>query len=266
LPPDASELLGLALSMATAVAERHHAGGTGKVQSKSSRTDPVTDVDRDSESIVTAMLAEHRPGDSVLGEEGAATIGTTGVRWVIDPLDGTVNYLYGLPSHAVSIAAEYKGATVVAVVHDTALSTVYSAALGQGATCDGQPIAPNAVSDPSHALVATGFGYEAATRARQAAVLARFLPHVRDIRRAGSAAVDLCWAARGFVDAYYEVGPQLWDVAAGTLIVTEAGGRVSYDPSTKRTLAAGPDLFGPLDALISRAEAVNVAPDSAAPA
>ena len=236
------------------MAARHRRGGTGKVQSKSSDTDPVTDVDRESEQIVIAMLAEHRPGDGVLGEEGADTIGTTGVRWVIDPLDGTVNYLYGLPSHAVSIAAQYEGTTIAAVVHDTALDTVYAAALGHGATRDGRPIAPNRVSDPASALVATGFGYDAEVRASQGEILARFLPHVRDIRRAGSAAVDLCWTACGVVDAYYEVGPNLWDVAAGALIVAEAGGRVSHDQTSKRILAAGSELFGPLDSLVSQAE------------
>jgi len=240
--------------MAAAVATRHRRGDIGEVQSKSSDTDPVTDVDRESEDIVIAMLAEHRPDDGVLGEEGADTAGTTGVRWVVDPLDGTVNYLYGLPSYAVSIAAQYEGTTIAAVVHDTALDTVYVASLGHGATRDGRPIAPNIVKDPTSALVATGFGYEADARAKQAATLAGFLPHVRDIRRAGSAAVDLCWTACGLVDAYYEVGPNLWDVAAGALIVAEAGGRVSHDQAGKRILAAGSELFGPLDALISRAE------------
>lgn len=240
--------------MAEAVATRHRRGGTGKVQSKSSGTDPVTDVDRESERIVVSMLAKHRPDDGVLGEEGANTVGTTGVRWVIDPLDGTVNYLYGLPSYAVSIAAQYEGTTIAAVVHDTALGTVYAAALGHGATRDGQPIMPNTLADPAKALVATGFGYEADTRSIQGKTLAGFLPHIRDIRRAGSAAVDLCWTASGLVDAYYEVGPNLWDVAAGALIVTEAGGSVSHDETTRRILAAGSDLFGPLDALISRAE------------
>ena len=169
--------------------------------------------------------------------------GTTGIRWIVDPLDGTVNYLYRFPAHAVSIAVEVDGQTVAGVVHDTALGVVYAAALGHGATGDGRPISPNIVHEPGQALLATGFAYLAETRASQAATFARFLPLVRDIRRAGSSALDLCWTACGLVDAYYETGPHLWDVAAGVLIVKEAGGVASYDDGSKRVLAAGFDAL-----------------------
>lgn len=252
--PGPVELRDLAIAIAAEVADRHAAGTTGAVGSKSTSTDPVTDVDRDSEEIVTAVLRELRPNDAILGEEGVDVTGTTRIRWIVDPLDGTVNYLYRFPAHAVSIAVEVDGQTVAGVVHDTALGVVYAAALGHGATGDGRPISPNIVHEPGQALLATGFAYLAETRAIQAATLARFLPLVRDIRRAGSSALDLCWTACGLVDAYYETGPNLWDVAAGVLIVKEAGGVASYNDGNKRVLAAGLALYSPLNDIISRAE------------
>lgn len=256
-------LLELAIDFAERVADRHAAGGTGDVDSKSSSTDPVTQVDTDSEQMITEAIRATRPNDGIFGEEGIDVTGTSGFRWIIDPLDGTVNYLYGFAAHAVSIAVEQTSqgetTTIVGVVHDTALGNVYSAAAGNGAWVHRgeqlpRPLRANDVSDPGHALLATGFGYDPEVRRAQGKTIAQLLPQVRDIRRAGSAALDMCFVASGSVDAYYETGPHLWDVAAGSLIVAEAGGRVTYDPDRRRVIAAGRYLYDPLEDLIVAAE------------
>jgi len=256
-------LLDLALDFAAKAAERHAAGDTGTVAAKSSATDPVTQVDIDSERLITDAIRAARPDDGIFGEEGVDVEGTSGLRWIIDPLDGTVNYLYGFASHAVSIAIEHASSnaatTIVGVVHDTATGNVYSAAAGHGAWVhrDDQQkhrLQVNDVSDVSQALLATGFGYDPEVRREQGTTIAGILPHVRDIRRAGSAAIDMCFVASGSVDAYYETGPHLWDVAAGALIVEEAGGRVAYDVGRRRVIAAGPSLYEPLEDLVAAAE------------
>lgn len=201
-----------------------HLPGDRSVTTKSSDTDVVTEVDRASEALLLARLLGERPEDGILGEEGTSRAGTSGVRWVVDPLDGTVNYLYRIPAFAVSVAAEVDGVSVAGCVFDPSRGETFAAALGHGATRNGVAIAPSSVSDPRQALVGTGFGYETAVRERQGIVIARVLPRVRDIRRGGSAALDLCWVACGRLDAYFERGVQAWDVAAGGLIVREAGG------------------------------------------
>jgi len=201
-----------------------HLPGDRTVTTKSSDTDVVTEVDRASEALLLARLLGERPDDGILGEEGTSRAGTSGIRWVVDPLDGTVNYLYRIPAFAVSVAAEVDGVSVAGCVFDPSRGETFAAALGHGATRNGVPIAPSAATDPGQALVGTGFGYETALRERQGAVVARVLPRVRDIRRGGSAALDLCWVACGRLDAYFERGVQAWDVAAGGLIVREAGG------------------------------------------
>lgn len=229
--PDLFVLLDVAREAAAAASEvllaRFRRPATG-VATKSSRTDPVSDADRLAEAAVGEVLRERRPGDSVLGEEGGETrAGTTAVRWVVDPLDGTVNYLYGLPAWAVSVAAEVDAATVAAVVAQPCTGEVFAACRGGGATLDGAALAVSHAGELSTALVATGFAYTPAVRAAQAQVLAGLLPRVRDVRRGGSAALDLAHVAAGRVDAYYETGLALWDVAAGRLLVTEAGGTVA---------------------------------------
>lgn len=197
------------------------------VRTKSSPTDPVTLADTETEQLVRDRLAQVRPGDSVLGEEGGATPSDGAVRWVVDPIDGTVNFLYGIPAYAVSIAAQVDGISVAGAVADVVADRVYSAASGGGAhvLADGRrlPLACNRVGDLSMALLGTGFGYAPGRRAAQAALLRRILPEVRDVRRMGSAALDLCLVAAGRLDVYYEHGLQVWDWAAGALIAAEAG-------------------------------------------
>jgi myo-inositol-1(or 4)-monophosphatase len=225
------------------------------VDSKTTPTDVVTDMDRASERLIVSALHAARPDDGMLGEEGAAAAGTSGVRWVIDPIDGTVNYLYDLPAWAVSIAAEVDGEGVAGVVHIPVLGETYTAVRGRGAWLDGRPIRANPPAALDRALVATGFGYAATRRARQAEVLLGLLSHVRDIRRIGSCSVDLCLLACGRVDAYYERGVQPWDFAAGGLIAREAGALVAglhgQPPSSEFLLAAPPGLFEPLHDLLA---------------
>lgn len=248
----------LAADAATLLLE--HQGDPGTIATKTSATDLVSEVDRASERLIVDAIRRERPGDGVLGEEGTDDDdGTTGWRWVIDPLDGTINYLYGLPSYAVSIAVEHQGRAVVGVVAHPAHRETFTAVRGRGATRNGATITANHQGELGAALVGTGFSYESHKRVRQAAVLAQVLPAVRDIRRAGAASVDLCWVACGRLDGYYEVGLQPWDFAAGALIAAEAGARTGDldggRPSGHLTLAAAPPLFEPLRHLLVAAGA-----------
>ena len=186
----------------------------------------VSDADRDAEAVIEAILLGERPGDGLLGEEGADTRAEGDRRWVVDPLDGTTNYLYGFPAWVVSIALEDGEGGAVGVVLDPLRDELFSAVRGEGAHVNGEPIEVSGREHLDRALIGTGFGYDADRRAKQAAVLARLLPAVRDIRRAGAAALDLCMVAAGRLDGYYERGLQRWDWAAGRLIVEEAGGSV----------------------------------------
>ncbi|MBX7159167.1 MAG: inositol monophosphatase [Acidimicrobiia bacterium] len=233
---DPDELLDVAREAAAAAAavllSRFRKPATG-VTTKSSRTDPVSDADRLAEAAIGEVLRHRRPGDTVLGEESGETQqGTGSVRWVVDPLDGTVNYLYGQPMWAVSIAAEMAGAVVAGVVAQPCTGEVFAARRGGGASLDGETLTVSASRELSTSLVATGFAYLPEIRARQAAVLTGLLPRVRDVRRGGSAALDLAHVAAGRLDVYYETGLAIWDVAAGRLLVTEAGG-------TSTALASG---------------------------
>jgi myo-inositol-1(or 4)-monophosphatase len=260
--PDPAELLALAVATAREAAElvaRGRASARDHVDVKSSPVDVVTAVDRASEELVTARLVSARPGDALLGEEGADRTGTTGVRWVVDPIDGTVNFLYGLPYYAVSIAAEVDGVVRAGVVLNAATGELFSALAGGGAwrTVPGgepQPLVVGAPPSLEQALVATGFGYRVEQRVAQGAVAARLLPRVRDIRRFGSSALDLCAVAAGRVDAYFELDLKPWDHAAGALVAAEAGavlsglhGRPFADPLA---VAAAPSIAGPLRALL----------------
>jgi len=193
------------------------------VTTKSSATDLVTEFDQWAEATIVESISLARPDDGFLGEEGTAADGSSGVVWLIDPIDGTTNFVYDLPGCSVSIAAEVDGVTCVGVVHDLVRDERFIASLGRGATRDGQPISASPKADLSTALVATGFSYDADRRRAQATVLIELLPAVRDIRRLGGAAVDLCALACGRVDAYYERGLSPWDSAAGALIAAEAG-------------------------------------------
>jgi myo-inositol-1(or 4)-monophosphatase len=256
---DLAALLDLAVDLATragALLMDRFETRRATVDTKTSATDMVTEIDRASEAFIVKALIEGRPDDGILGEEGASREGTTGLRWVIDPLDGTTNYLYGLPAFAVSIAAELDGRAVVGVVADPSHNETFTATEGGGAFRNGSPIAVSGASDLATALIATGFGYRRDQRARQARVLTEVLPAVRDVRRFGSAALDLCSVACGRLDAYYEVGIQHWDVAAGGLIASEAGAHVeglreaATGSDRARVIAASPALADPLRRLL----------------
>ncbi|TLG16382.1 inositol monophosphatase [Nocardia cyriacigeorgica] len=257
--PDAAELRRLAVELAETAAAHVRtrrpevfgpAGDAdGAVQSKSTPTDPVTVVDTETEQLIRTMLARLRPADHILGEEGGGDLSRADddtVVWVVDPIDGTVNFLYGIPAYAVSVAAMRGGRSIAGAVVDVAAERTYHAGLGLGAErvdADGSvhPLRCTPVEEVRMALVATGFGYGAARRARQAALVAEVLPRVRDIRRIGAAALDLCMVAEGRVDAHYEHGLNPWDWAAGALIATEAGARVVAPPS--HSAGAAGELF-----------------------
>jgi len=256
------ELLGLATNLAANAAAVLVDGLTrhrSEISTKSSPTDMVTEMDRAAEAMIVAGVRRARADDGIVGEEGADHEGTSGVRWIIDPIDGTTNYLYGFPGFAVSIAAEYHGDVVIGVVHDPTHRDVFQAARGSGATRNGARIRASTKDDLQTALVGTGFSYEPERRRRQANVLVQVLPHVRDIRRMGSAAVDLCSVACGRLDAFYERGLGPWDLAAGALIAQEAGARVGDlaggPASGEFVLAASNGLFEPLRALLDTAGA-----------
>jgi myo-inositol-1(or 4)-monophosphatase len=199
------------------------AAGVRDVGTKSSITDLVTEHDRAAEELISSRLSATRPDDSLMGEEGTARQGTSGVRWVVDPIDGTTNFWYGLPGWSISIAAADDDGPAVGVVHAPTTGETFRAVRGGGATRNGQPIAPSACTDLAAALVGTGFAYRVAARERQGHRIAHLLPRVRDIRRLGSAAMDLCYAASGRLDVYFEEHLGAWDVAAGLLIAREAG-------------------------------------------
>jgi myo-inositol-1(or 4)-monophosphatase len=255
-PPDPIELRDLALAVAVPIGRALRVTGDRVWQpdTKSSATDLVTEADRATEVALVEGLLAARPGDGVLGEEGAARASSTGVTWVIDPIDGTTNFVYGYPGFNVSVAAELDGEVVAGVVVDVLHDEVFAAARGKGATCNGAPIRCNEATDLAHALVATGFGYTADQRARQAQLLTTVLPAVRDIRRGGAAAVDLCWVGCGRVDGYYEEGLKQWDLAAGGLVAREAGATVAQCPvpdgGLAVTVAAPPGLFEALAGLV----------------
>jgi myo-inositol-1(or 4)-monophosphatase len=252
--PDPRELAALAKSVAREAADMLLAGHSqaAVVQVKSSPTDVVTQLDRAAEQLIRDRLLAARPTDAILGEEGGQ-IGQGSVRWVVDPLDGTVNYLYGFPDWAVSIAAEVDGEVVAGAVCVPLQRNMFTATLGGGAWLESdwqagpQRLACNSGVALASALVATGFSYAAARRATQGEVAAAVLPQVRDIRRTGSAANDLCSVAAGRVDAYYEQGVHEWDIAAGGLIAREAGavmGGLGGRPAGEAmTIAADPALF-----------------------
>jgi myo-inositol-1(or 4)-monophosphatase len=273
------ELLRIAVAAATAagrlLASWRRDGRPEVVEVKSSPTDVVTQMDRQSEALITENIRAVRPGDAILGEEGGQTAGglpgsgggagsgpghgTARVRWVVDPLDGTVNYLYGLPDWSVSVAAEVDGTVVAGVVDVPRHGETFTAALGGGAWLHREggalPLHCTTGVALGQALIATGFGYAAERRRVQGEVAAALLPHVRDIRRGGSASVDLCSVAAGRVDAFYERGLHYWDYAAGGLIAREAGalvgGLAGRAESTSMTVAAGPGLYRQLDSFLA---------------
>jgi myo-inositol-1(or 4)-monophosphatase len=236
-----ARLAELALEVAQAagrlIRERRELGVT-VAATKSSETDVVTETDREVEELVRSLLGEARPDDGIVGEEGDDEPGATGVRWIVDPIDGTVNFLYGIPQYAVSVAAERDGVVVAGVVLDVAREAAYVGRRQTGpdgritvtAHRNGSPITVRAPAPLSQRLIGTGFSYEARIRAVQADAVGRLLPQVRDIRRFGSCALDLCHVAEGLLDGYVEEGVNLWDHAAGALVAEGAGARSELIP------------------------------------
>ena len=226
---DPAEFRDLALSIAREVVPelRRRAGGVDVSATKSTVTDLVTEVDCWAEERIVARILDARPDDAVLAEEGAGVAGTSGVRWLVDPIDGTTNFVYGHPGFSVSIGVEVDNRPVAGVVVDPLLGDEFCAAHGQGATRNGRPVRVSSVSDPAAALVATGFAYDSEQRRLQAEALVTILPRVRDVRRVGGAALDLASVSCGRVDAYFEWGLSPWDCSAGSVLVTEAGGVIT---------------------------------------
>jgi myo-inositol-1(or 4)-monophosphatase len=220
-----AELLELAVAVAheAGAGLREAFGGVLTISSKSTPTDLVSEADVTTERLIRERLTAARPDDAIMGEEGDDLPGTSGLRWVVDPLDGTINFLYGIPQWCVSIAVEDAAGGVAGVVFDPMRDETWTATRDGDAALDGTPVSAPEKDDLSTALVATGFGYDARVREIQAGVIARLLPQVRDIRRLGAAALDLCWVAAGRYDAYFERGVNHWDVAAGQLLCRRAG-------------------------------------------
>lgn len=245
---------------AGALARRRRAEGVAVAATKSTLADIVTEADREVEQLIRDRLAAARPDDGFLGEESDPQPGTSGVTWVVDPIDGTVNYFYDIPAWAVSVAvvegepdpATWR--TLAGAVVNPSTGEVFAAAAGSGARLNGAPIQVNTGVDLPLALVGTGFGYDPEKRRKQATFVTELIPQVRDIRRIGAASLDLCSVACGRLDAYYERGLNPWDHAAGALIAQEAGARVGglggAPAGTGLLLAAAPDLFDRLDPLV----------------
>ena len=250
--PGAARMLSLAIACAHAAGAllRRRAGAPPSgLAAKTSRTDLVSDADRDAEALVVGMIRAERPDDAILAEEGGGVGGTSGVTWLVDPLDGTINFLWGIPQWSVSVAARDGEGAIVGVVHDPSRGETFTARRGRGARLGDTPLAMGPGPAIGESLIGTGFDYRVPERARQAERLTRVLPAVRDVRRFGSAAIDLAWVAAGRLDGYFETGLNPWDWAAGELLVREAGGMVGEMPENG-VIAAGSALIGPLRALV----------------
>ena len=255
--PPAADLLAVAREAAEAAGALlvPRFGTERAVGAKSSPTDAVSEADLAAERAIREVLAARRPDDGILGEEGTGDLpGSSGLRWVVDPLDGTVNFLYAVPQWCVSVAVEAEGETVAGVILDPVRGELFGATHDGAATLAGRALPGSDCDELAQALVATGFGYESEVRRRQAEVVARVLPVVRDIRRAGSAALDLAWLAAGRYDAFYERGVKTWDVAAGLLLCERAGLRVRRleprDGLPAGVLVAPPALLEALGELV----------------
>jgi myo-inositol-1(or 4)-monophosphatase len=239
--------------------ERFQAGPEREVSSKSTPTDLVSEADLASERAIRELLAELRPEDGFLGEEGEDVAGSSGLRWVVDPLDGTVNFLFGIPQWCVSVAVQDGEGSLAGAIYDPCRDELFAGVRGGTPTLEGpggtRTLAPSAREDLATAMVATGFAYDARVRDAQAQVLARLIPRVRDIRRFGSAALDLAWTAAGLYDAYFERTVKPWDIAAGTLLCEAVGLGVvelpAYGDLPWGILVAPPALCEPLLELIA---------------
>ena len=260
LAAESEELVRIAVTVAAEAAELVHdarSHAVTQVDTKSSETDVVTAADRASEHLVRDRLAWLRPGEPVLGEEEGGTSSLDGLVWVVDPIDGTVNYLYGHPWYAVSIAAQVDGVSVAGAVIEPVSGRVWTATRGGGAFLDGKPLRVSATTRLDLSLLGTGFAYDQARRLRQAEAMSRMLGRVRDIRRCGAASLDLCAVAAGWEDAYVEHGLHRWDWAAGGLIAEEAGAVVRFPGSDDdglgedATFAAAPGIADQMRAALT---------------
>jgi myo-inositol-1(or 4)-monophosphatase len=266
-----AELAERAARKAGALLRDGHDRRRTQVQTKSSSTDMVSEMDTASERLIRELILTARPGDAILGEEGGEQAGTPpteatssgrseAVRWIVDPLDGTTNYLYGFPAWSVSVAAQVQGVTVAGVVYDPDRDELFRAVRRRGAQLNGRPLAVRTGATLATALIATGFAYDRDRRAVQGREVAHVVARVRDIRRAGSAALDLCWVGAGRLDAYYEQTTQIWDWAAGALVAAEAGAWVGGldggSPASDGIMAASPLLAEPLRLLLAEAAAL----------
>lgn len=261
-PPDDLERLAVALAEGAAAVVRDAGIDALAVSAKSTATDLVTQVDRDTERWLVDQLARRRPDDAILGEEGGGRTGTSGVRWVLDPVDGTVNFVLGIPLYAVSVAAEVDGVVVAGAVCNPVSGELFHARLGGGGYLDGRRLGERREVPLSRAVVGTGFSYDGQVRRRQVAALAPMLPQIGDVRRLGAASLDLCFLAAGRLDAYFEAGLNPWDHAAGGLVATEAGCVVSglhgRPPSERLYAAAAPALAESFFALLESEAADSV--------
>ena len=256
---DPEALHAIALELATGAAQvvRGYAGDALTVSTKSTQTDLVTQADRETERWLVTRLLELRPDDAVLGEEGGARTGTTGVRWLVDPIDGTVNFVLGIPYYAVSVAAEVDGTVVAGAVVNPSSGETFHAWMGGGAWLGEQPLPGPRDVPLERAVIGTGFGYAAELRRRQVDVVAQLLPRISDIRRIGASSLEWCYVAAGRLDGYFEAGLNPWDYAAGALVAAEAGcvtGGLRGRPISERLgVCAGPSLapqlFGALEDL-----------------
>ena len=254
---ETDDLLKLAIDVAREAGdlllERFRSAATG-VETKSTPTDLVSDADRDSEELVLDRIARARPDDGVISEESEGRPSGSGYEWIVDPLDGTVNFLFRIPVWAVSIAVHDSEGPLIGVVHDPNQQETFSAERGRGAFLDGQAINVSSQDELAQALVGTGFSYDAGSRSVQAARIPDVLPRVRDLRRAGSAAIDLAWLACGRLDGFFEAPMKIWDRAAGEVLISEAGGVISRlrapTGNDHGVIAANPRLHGALESLV----------------
>lgn len=255
--PLSAELLALAHDVAGQAAQLLMARPSHfDLTEKSTAIDFATQMDEKAEALIVETILRARPDDGIVAEEGAARVSKSGITWVIDPLDGTVNYFYGLPGWNVSIAARDQVGSLVGVVAAPTINSLWHAVRGEGAFHNGEKIRSTSSISLDRALLGTGFAYDVADRTEQIAMVASLLPRVRDIRRMGSAAVDLCHVGMGALDGYFEHGLKEWDWAAGALVATEAGAQVAHlgDGARKLTVAAGAGLFDELQAALAGVE------------
>ena len=250
-PNDTTELLHLALRVAKSAGDLLvDRPASWDLTVKSTAIDIATQMDHASEKFIVESILASRPDDGIIGEEGTSRASKSGITWVIDPVDGTVNYFYGLPGWAVSIAAKDDNRTLVGVVHSPTVNSTWHATKGGGAFLNNVKIACNDPVELNRALFSTGFAYDVKDRIEQLKIVNVLIPQIRDLRRIGSAAADICHVATGLVDGYFETGLHEWDLAAAELIAREAGAVVTTYPwhGLNLTLAAGPHLYQELKA------------------